>query len=366
VFEATDGVPRLVNQLCDRAILVATEEKCLRLDRRVVQDAWADLQQLPSPWQSSLPGTAGTTAESVIEFGSLVDEDRPSFATLPSHGQVANREAAVPLEMTTAAPEANFSGPLAIAGSKAATKSVPYTAKTPARAVSNPSDPFDEAFDEEEVLIDSFASMQPLFAKATPPVENRRDASFAALARAAIDAAQGSVANSSATAATVPTEKSVTSAAKESPSRQTPPSFSPEESLPPPVVTARSVSPYDAFPIVDELDTDHATVGSVLDGDHLIDDLDSHWPPIRLAFMESDDESDDEATIAKVIDRGEKLPRESDEVDGASDGGNGLDELPILVVEEDHDGPLGPSYGRLPSGVRRQEYRRLFSRLRSG
>ncbi|MEM6656359.1 MAG: AAA family ATPase, partial [Planctomycetota bacterium] len=52
VFEATDGIPRLVNQLCDRAIVLAVAAGATRIDRVAIQNAWSDLHQLPAPWHS--------------------------------------------------------------------------------------------------------------------------------------------------------------------------------------------------------------------------------------------------------------------------------------------------------------------------
>jgi hypothetical protein len=43
-----------------------------------------------------------------------------------------------------------------------------------------------------------------------------------------------------------------------------------------------------------------------------------------------------------------------------------FDEPPVLGVEDDDDGTPGPTYEPPRPTVRRQEYRRLFSRLRSG
>jgi type II secretory pathway predicted ATPase ExeA len=69
VFQATEGVPRLINQLCDHALLVAFSLGRKRLEAADIEEAWADLQQLPTPWngdgQSDKPG--------VIEFGRLDD-----------------------------------------------------------------------------------------------------------------------------------------------------------------------------------------------------------------------------------------------------------------------------------------------------
>jgi type II secretory pathway predicted ATPase ExeA len=85
VYQATDGVPRLVNQVCDHALLLAYAAGRRQLDAAQVEEAWADLQQLPAPSSEESPRDGG----SVIEFGGLddssADGDQPAArkATLP-------------------------------------------------------------------------------------------------------------------------------------------------------------------------------------------------------------------------------------------------------------------------------------------
>jgi len=69
VYQATDGVPRLINQLCDHALLLvyaAGREAPIAGD---VEEAWADLQQLPTPLNDKCDA-----AEGVIEFGGLEEQ----------------------------------------------------------------------------------------------------------------------------------------------------------------------------------------------------------------------------------------------------------------------------------------------------
>ena len=69
VHKATDGVPRLINQVCDHALLLACGAGVRRIEPAHVEEAWADLQQLPTPWNApAAPATNG-----VIEFGGLDD-----------------------------------------------------------------------------------------------------------------------------------------------------------------------------------------------------------------------------------------------------------------------------------------------------
>ena len=74
VFQATNGIPRLVNQLCDHALLWAWQHGHKQVDARMVQEAWADLQQLPPP---SVGFASPATPPDLIEFG-VLQEDEPT------------------------------------------------------------------------------------------------------------------------------------------------------------------------------------------------------------------------------------------------------------------------------------------------
>lgn len=49
VHAATNGVPRLVNQICDHALMLAAINDIDQMTPRLIEEAWADLQQLPLP-----------------------------------------------------------------------------------------------------------------------------------------------------------------------------------------------------------------------------------------------------------------------------------------------------------------------------
>jgi type II secretory pathway predicted ATPase ExeA len=66
IHTATDGIPRLTNQLCDHALLLAAVAGQQSIDAAGIQEAWSDLQQLPAPWSEPV-----RTAPSSIEFGLL-------------------------------------------------------------------------------------------------------------------------------------------------------------------------------------------------------------------------------------------------------------------------------------------------------
>lgn len=78
VHRATDGIARLVNQVCDRALLIAAGHGQMQVTKEIVEGAWADLQQLPTPWNlPEAPSERDSNpdeSEQVIEFGPLSDD----------------------------------------------------------------------------------------------------------------------------------------------------------------------------------------------------------------------------------------------------------------------------------------------------
>lgn len=103
VHQATDGVPRLINQVCDHALLLACAAGRYTLDAALVEEAWADLQQLPAPWtgESSEPCAGG-----VVEFGTLENlSDQPATDTASHSGGPAASESGSSLEGARAGDE---------------------------------------------------------------------------------------------------------------------------------------------------------------------------------------------------------------------------------------------------------------------
>jgi type II secretory pathway predicted ATPase ExeA len=83
LFRASDGVPRLINQIGDHALLLSYLAKLKPVNKAAIEEAWSDLQQLPSPWQvTDHPASVAAKEESasIIEFGSLDDAVGPPSA----------------------------------------------------------------------------------------------------------------------------------------------------------------------------------------------------------------------------------------------------------------------------------------------
>jgi len=153
VYQATDGVPRLINQLCDHAMLLSHVAGLQEITPACVEEAWADLQQLPMPCSGEPAGDSA--GNDVIEFGGLDD----------------------PLDETDAGAEVHDTSPLKIS---------PESTEEPAEQLQRiegmladveedfqpagsikpevelvfdePDRPFKEEFEQEEVVVDRYAT----------------------------------------------------------------------------------------------------------------------------------------------------------------------------------------------------------------
>ncbi len=94
IHRASDGIPRLINQLCDHALLLAYAGGQRRIDAAGIQEAWSDLQQLPTPRSDDRSRAVG--GDALIEFGGLDDGPprRPSSAAPNAVGRTSIAPAA--------------------------------------------------------------------------------------------------------------------------------------------------------------------------------------------------------------------------------------------------------------------------------
>ncbi len=108
VFQLTEGVPRLINQLCDQALLLAYEKQVSKIDEPTLRSAWARLQQIPEPavggpepaptQQPSaniMPSVAPTGAD-LIEFGTLDEDESEPAETAAAIEIIADFKGDVP------------------------------------------------------------------------------------------------------------------------------------------------------------------------------------------------------------------------------------------------------------------------------
>lgn len=142
IFARSQGVPRVINQLCDHSLLLAALGGLRTLDGESVEEAWADLQRLPSPKRQIRTDGAHKT-DSLIEFGSLDDSSNDSVSDYPSVVRFEDRPASIENELD----EEEFEPQL--------NEEEPEVELV----FQNATNPFAEPFDKEEIIIDRFASL---------------------------------------------------------------------------------------------------------------------------------------------------------------------------------------------------------------
>lgn len=285
VFDATDGVPRLVNQLCDRALQLAFASGKSAIDRLAIQEAWSDLQQLPAPWDTP-PLDAPATKSDVVEFGTLSDDSLSIVAACDE----ALLDDSTELELDD---EPLADEPTATSTAVATT------------AIATNADPFAEQFDEEEVVLDNFSGWDDIFNRSVPRVQNRRDPGFSTMVQTAIDSSP--VSSSLFTVSNMPSEKEV---------------------------STTSTADRPRLRLADVPDDRHAVPSTST----LKSIADLHTAKI------------DTSGILGTL-----------EVEAVESPVATATEEPVLVIEDDIPHRPGP-----PSPVRREEFKNLFSRLRSG
>jgi hypothetical protein len=204
IYHATDGIPRLINQVCDHALMLACTAQHRQLNGRGIEEAWADLQQLPTPWQPA--STESRAPTDVVEFGGLTADGEESTATPDMLGvPPCAAEEFGPLQASFD-PDDNEQEPARRLDGEA--EADPQEADLPPAAPSlthqeefapvpvpspapcpEPSNPFDERFEDEHVVVDRYASLQAVHSGASPAVMQQREIA-AAMQRIFEDTAQ--------------------------------------------------------------------------------------------------------------------------------------------------------------------------------
>lgn len=161
IYRATDGIPRLINQVCDHALILALAGGRRQLTAAAIEEAWADLQQLPTPWSgASREERREAARDDIIEFGGLDDEIEEEQETAAGTEHDASLRPTVLLHriedhIADLDEEFHPVGAIGTQGAAAAPAAgaIPPAAKR-ATAAANP---FAEQFAEEEVLVDRYA-----------------------------------------------------------------------------------------------------------------------------------------------------------------------------------------------------------------
>ena len=175
VYTATDGVPRLINQVCDHALVLSAVGGNEQIGADGIEEAWADLQQLPAPWHQSARRAGAAASEAAVEFGQLQDGEAEEVAsTLPAAIEPGYALSDPSVELRA---ELNFDrvdrglGALdSAAGVEFGTLADLYEdavefepagdgATQVELTFSTPANPFGDGFDEEEVVTDRHASL---------------------------------------------------------------------------------------------------------------------------------------------------------------------------------------------------------------
>lgn len=191
VYHATDGIPRLINQVCDHALILACAAGQNHLDGRRIEEAWADLQQLPTPWQPARTEPAETAG--VVEFGGLApEEEEETYVESPSSVEASTslttkddaRDASIDLGPSMGRKDrATDSDSLVAPNESKDSPDVPLltevatareTVAGPVEVDARPSNPFDEPYEHEQVVVDRFASLQSVGAGTSPTEMQQR------------------------------------------------------------------------------------------------------------------------------------------------------------------------------------------------
>ena len=168
VYQATNGVPRLINQVCDHALLLAYTAGRHEVSAACIEEAWADLQQLPTPWSDSKP--ADQAAGGVIEFGNLEDEPAPSAGTPGADGAAGDDGSATeedlpsPVLCVTRGPDEPLPEPVERLEQIEQALNTLDEDFQPAGSIGpevelvfDEPNPFSEQFEEEEMIVDRYA-----------------------------------------------------------------------------------------------------------------------------------------------------------------------------------------------------------------
>jgi len=178
VYHASGGIPRLINQVCDHALMLAAARR-RTLDAELIEEAWADLQQLPLPWPSKT-NAAQAPAGSVVEFGSLAMDDPETENEETNDGEDDDRRnprISIPcrevIDLSSQLDEIELhvgewdaeATVLCEAPKDRSADAVPdlvppSTAPPSTAPTAGASDPFDDCFEQEEDVWDHYASLE--------------------------------------------------------------------------------------------------------------------------------------------------------------------------------------------------------------
>jgi type II secretory pathway predicted ATPase ExeA len=162
IHTATDGIPRLINQVCDHALMLTALAGKRQVDSAGIEEAWADLQQLPLPLhEGPTIGSGSGSASGLVEFGQLADQPAVVAGTIgPDLGNaaVANLDS---ISRTLETLNDQASSPQMIESLAADDFSPAAERGTEVELLFHGAhDPFGGHWEEEEVVVDRYASLE--------------------------------------------------------------------------------------------------------------------------------------------------------------------------------------------------------------
>lgn len=202
LFAATDGVPRLVNQLGDQLLWMVSETGYSPLDGQIVQQAWSELQQLPAPWNTQNNENLG----GAVEFGELLEDESvledivfeddsidDSFDESYTVDFDDDLPASIPIHAPQQFDKETIEEPPAVELSSIETIDVTEQlldqlhvmdaaeceTSSAAKDEEAARNPFSETFDSEEIVLDQYSTFESLLLAEAPRVTNCSDTSFA-------------------------------------------------------------------------------------------------------------------------------------------------------------------------------------------
>jgi type II secretory pathway predicted ATPase ExeA len=362
VRRATDGIPRLVNQVCDHALILAYANGMRQISQAGIEEAWADLQQLPTPWNAT--ASAPDQPRDIIEFGAL--EDVVPMKS-PAEPAVLPRLRAIGEDGSGEEDESDlfYGEPVErLAKIEAKLESIDGDFQPAATGVQQVElvfpgaiDPFEEEFVEEEVVIDRFAEIETSLLADRPLMHGTEGRELSTL----LDSAAGTSAPNHLDG----NEASNSMASSET--RENGPMLEPERDF----AWADDLSrrndqsnPGRAFdlrpaedPVLPEFPEDSGSVSILIGGP--IDEVPRSEPRGEAPS------NSDQLVLAENLAEQPLEPLPPANLTSAMLTELGPDEdQDLIVVEDDPPEPSPPTPS--PPQIRRQEYRQLFARLRRG
>ena len=153
IQRATGGIPRLINQVSDHALVLAAADDRLVVDASSIEEAWADLQQLPMPFERGGHSSRIDFPADIIEFGELDSVDGNVAARAEQHlSQIESH-------IDGADPDDEDYQPLLTELDEIETSTSPdLPGSTPEVTLyfHAPHNPFGDDFEEEELVVDQF------------------------------------------------------------------------------------------------------------------------------------------------------------------------------------------------------------------